>query len=529
MAEQTDIYPLYLEQLQGLQSFRQAYHGVYQTQALERDDPELKRLTEAIAYCTAHAQYQGERAMAARQRNLMAQIHPYMITPLPAKTILQVKPTEKLKAAFMLESGSVFQLQAESGEPAQFQTCRPLKVLPLRYTELETRPSGLRGLELRLNFTAMSLQTEAPGEIPVYLSVCNDFRHTLLLYQTLQKADVVTSAYFDQGDVAMPCEFKCHESEFIPGMHPVETCRQQLHFPYAQFFVTLDIAKAPEQWRTLTISFSLKQRDLLPTWQTEYFQPFCVPMINLYNAAAKRIQADGTQVNYPVSPPSLESSWALHSIQGVYQQRGKQRTPLLPSVIQAALEQATQSHTFSLSYDEQQVTLDLNLPQAFKSPCSIDVDACWHQPDFSQHFWQKVQVTPFTIDMPGVNWQLAEPRQIHQLAANQEKNQSSALNGLLAVRANEVIEPKHLNALLTYLSAEWSSEFDVIAEGFMGVERKDGTGGIERKDECNHFALQLRIPNTALPVANLFLHYFQHMVNAWFAPQSVQLSLKQVV
>ena len=517
MTKKNDIYPLYLQQLQGIQTFRQAYHGMYQTQALEQDDPELKRLTEAIAYCSAHAQHHGQRTLVAQQRNLLAQIHPYMITPLPAKSLLQVVVSEKLQGSMLVKAGTEFHLQGENGQSAIFQTCRPMQVLPLRYTGLETQPSGLRDIEIHLQFKALSTQTKAPGKIPLFLDVCQDFRHSLKLYQALLPAEIKVS--FDFADESYQADFTAAAGEFLPGMHPVETCRQQFHFPNAQFCLELDIADAPANWQNLTVNIRVN-KDLLPDWQADYFTPFCVPVINLHHPPAQRLQVDGTRVHYPICPPDIGADWALHSVLGVYQLQDKQRTPIMPSVLSSALAAPALTANFSLLIDEQvgeqqSTILDINLPNAFAKPCAVEVDGYWLQPAFSSHLWQKIQLTPLAMDIPGVSWQLAGPR-VKQQAAIQKVDR---LNGLLAVRSNEVLAAEHINALVSYISLEWAKEFDLIAERYLGALPLS---------QLNQFALRLRLSKTDIALAELFLSYIKQLIACWFAPQSVELSLELV-
>ena len=520
MTEKNDIYPLYLQQLQGIQTFRQAYHGMYQTQALERDDPELKRLTEAIAYCSAHAQYHGQRVMVEQQRNLVAQIHPYMTTPLPAKSLLQVVASEKLQQSFELKAGTEFHLQAENGESAIFQTCRPMQVLPLRYTGLETQPSGLRDVEIQLQFKALLTQTQAPGNIPILLDVCQDFRHSLRLYQALLQAEVgAVKVTFDFSDVSYSSAFTETAGEFLPGMHPVESCRQQFHFPNAQFCLALDIADAPASWQYLTVSIRVN-KDLLPDWQQDYFIPFCVPVINLHQTPAQRLQVDGTRVHYPICPPNIGADWTLHSVLGVYQLQNKQRLPIMPSVLSSALAAPALTANFSLlideQMDEQQATiLDVNLPNAFAEPCAVEVDGYWLQPAFSAQLWQKIALAPLAMDIPGVSWQLAGPRVKQQAAIRQVDR----LTALLAVRSNEVLAAQHINALVSYISLEWAKEFDLIAECYLGAVPLSLR---------NQFALRLRLSKPDIALAELFLNYIQQLIACWFAPQSVELSLELV-
>jgi len=508
-----DIYPLYLEQLQGLQQFRQSYHGMNQTQALERDDPELLRLTEALAYCSAHSQLLGQRAIKKHQANLNAQIHPYMMTPLPAKTILQLIPTEKLPQRVEIKAGTSVLLEVEEGSVASFKTCRSTHVLPMAYTGLAVHQCSLREYEIQLEFRAFSAQSKVPGKVPVLLDVCQDVHQTLGLYYGMLDAEFSVS--FDKSEISYPCVFKPYQEDFYPGMHPVESSRQQFHFPQAQFCIELDIPEAPTSWQYLNVHFKVK-RDLLPNWQQDFFRPFCVPVINLQNAAAQRIKAEGTQARYPILPAEQGSKSQLHSVLGVYHVQQQDKRPLLPSLLHGALLKNNLIPSFGLNWDaDRTVTLDLNLPQAFDNPCNIDIEAYWHQPEFSQLFWQKTRVTPLNIGVPGIEWQIAgAKRKCHQAISSLEQ-----LQVLLALRSNEVMAPIHINTLVSMISMQWADVFEVIAEGYIGAVQQN---------ELNRFSLHLKLGKQHKPLARLFLAYLRSLVSAWFAPQVIELAIEFV-
>ncbi|MDN3484450.1 type VI secretion system baseplate subunit TssF [Pseudoalteromonas sp. APC 3224] len=507
------IYPLYLEQLQGVRDFRESYYGKYKTQALERDDPELQRLTEAIAYCSAHAQIEGQKALRAYQANLIGQIHPYMMAPLPAKSILNLVPNEKLPNSVSLKAGTELFVQSESKDLAVFSTCLEMKVAPLVYEGLTTERQGLKELNLKLNFKALSEQQNSPGKLPILLDVCQDVQQTMSLYQAVEQAECYIT--FDKMDSPYPCKKVMNQQAFYPGMNPIESCRQYFHFPQAQFCIDIDMQKAPATWRYLTVNLRVRV-DANTNWQKGNFKPFCVPVINLQKKAAQRIKVDGKKVNYPVFTQEQEQHAEVHSILGVYKLIGQNRTPLLPSVLHNSLSVDNAIPSYGINWSASpNLALDLNLPEAFSNPVNVEVEALWHQPRFSNTFWQKTHVAPLKMDMPGLDWQLTGTKVKHREA----ERSIEYLTSLLELRNNEVVTVEHIHSLITILSTEWDSVFDIIGEGYEGV--------IELK-EPQKFAIRLKLDKDNKALAKLFLDFFQRAVEAWFATQTVTLKIEYI-
>lgn len=507
------IYPLYLEQMQGLQQFRQSYHGHYRTEALESDDPELQRLTEALAYCSAHAQHLGQASFKQHQRTLVAQVYPFMLSPLPAKTLVQLQPSEKLPQRMTIKAGTELHLASESGTAAIFRTCRDLPLLPMTLQRVDAKTLGLRDVEVSLSFRAFKRQFQAPGTIPILLDIYQDVLQTLKVLYAFESAKC--SASFDNSESRYPCAFTVPNEVFYPGMHPVESTRQKLHHPSSEFCTEWRVNQSPASWQEITLHVRVKS-DLLPGWQTDYFKPFCVPIINLQRANAKRLKVDGTQAHFPILPQEGDTLSTLHSVLGVYQIEQQNRRPLPPNMINSAVAKNSRVPGFDIDWHSEKNdvrTLNLNLPTAFTRPCSVDVEAHWHQPEFSTVFWQKMQVSPLALEVPGVTFSLIGQRTKYQ-ASNVS---SEMLNSLLGVRSHEVLTPWHVNAIVTILSLEWNEVFELISESYMGAVALSGP---------NQFAVQINLTSQHLPLIRLFLSYLEAVIRTWFAPQNVNLTLE---
>ena len=507
------IYQLYLTQMQGLSSFRKEYQSVYSTASLDQDDPELKRLTEAIAYCSAHAQAIGQRTIETYHQRLVTQIHPYVVSPLPAKTLLALN-TQNVKETFNIEKGSTFQLETEEGHNALFKTCSPMQILPIQYQALTKENSDHNHVVLTLHFEASETMTQAPDEFEIYINADNDFNRTLSLYNAIKNTAFVPEVIFDGELQPRACELDFRDPEYPYGMHPIEACRNMLHFPYAQFFLYIKLTDAPETWRSFKLQFKLNKTAHRYPIHKDSFRPFCTPIINLREEHAKGIWADGLCSRYSIDPPDLGQNLALHSVTGVYQQLDNNTVPMIPTVMKAGI------NTFSVTEVEgENPCVELNIPEAFQTPRNISIDACWHQPAFSQWLWQKVEVIPFEIDIPGAKWTITEARQLYAptLLSNQTSPNTLSMFDVLAIYGNHHISGLQLNQLFYVFCEQWAKEFQCIKDEFMGFYATENQ---------HVFEIRLSLADQVKPIADLWLKYFQNMVNIWFDGPACQLKVK---
>ncbi|MEJ1337886.1 MAG: type VI secretion system baseplate subunit TssF/IglH [Candidatus Sedimenticola sp. (ex Thyasira tokunagai)] len=513
MSDNALIHQQYLQQLQGLETFRQAYQEVFPTAALERDDPELKRLTEAIAYCTAHAQHSAHCALQSHHQTLVEHIHPYMVSPLVAKTIVQVIPDAKLQQSYELAPGCRFELNSEEQSSADFVTCMPLTILPLQYHQFELASQGSNRLKLTLGFNGFVTMEQQSPEIPIYLNVLNDLNATLALYNALIADDVVAELYFEGEQTPRSCQLGHKSCQFRPRMHPIETIRNALHFPYAQFFVYVRLLETPAKWRSFNLVLSIKSQQSLQNINQDCFRPFCTPMINLSQRNAQNIWCDGTKSQYPLLNEYLTEDAAIHSVLGVYQQLNEQKTPLIPSVVHQG------NNTFALlTGTKNRLQIDLSIADAFTNPRYVIIDALWYQPNFSRVLWQKLTVMPYDIDIPGVQWQLSEARQLCVVPSDAEGKLT--LFELLAIRSNEVVSAALLTQLFHLFSATSAAEFAPVVDGFIGVNATS---------EQASFVFEVALANSNMAIGELFLAYFQAAANDWFAVDNIRLTLGQAI
>ena len=83
------LYNSFLEELNALEKFRMSYSGIYSSDLLGRDDPDVKRLIEAMAFFSARTRLSALHNIRRTQERLFEQYFSFLLTPLPGTALLQ--------------------------------------------------------------------------------------------------------------------------------------------------------------------------------------------------------------------------------------------------------------------------------------------------------------------------------------------------------------------------------------------------------------------------------------------------------
>ena len=93
MKPDDSLYKAFLEHMHELENFCMSYAAMHPTIPLDRDDPDVRRLTEAMAYFAARTHMAGIRNIADFRRRIFQQFFPYLLTPLPAMGLARARLT----------------------------------------------------------------------------------------------------------------------------------------------------------------------------------------------------------------------------------------------------------------------------------------------------------------------------------------------------------------------------------------------------------------------------------------------------
>ena len=149
-------YREFLEELHDLSDFRINYALDYPISKLDKEDPDVKRIIEALAFFGARTHLASLHSLEATHRRLYQQFFSYLLTPLAAMAIVQAKPTGHLTEVLVLPEGTELELQSEKDKIAMLCTTRPLRILPMRLVTVKQEPrlSDTTGMRILLSFQA---------------------------------------------------------------------------------------------------------------------------------------------------------------------------------------------------------------------------------------------------------------------------------------------------------------------------------------------------------------------------------------
>lgn len=406
----------FLAEMRALDEFRAHLSARHPEAQVRRDDPDARRLMEAMAYFTVRSRRQLLHNMDATWLRLFSDQFEPLLTALPATFMLQAVVHPRRTETAVLPRGSELRMTNAEGATASFRMLADLRVLPIRLEGacLLREPAG-RYQRIAISLVSRFAHSEQVGLLRLHTRIADDYPASArFLYQLrahLLRAHVVYDGSLDPEKAGEPCTVSYgsddpQASERDPGksgsvpdaVHPLERARSFFHFPERELFLNLQVPPVAggRPWQRLLIYLDLK-----PDWPGEdvaadLFHLHVVPVENLRHEPAAPLLFDGTQDALAIRHPDPEQGFMLRSVRGVYlvSDTGLQplRTSMLPEP-PAPAEPAAPPSADALSYQvEERLTplgprpyLIIRAPTALLRPLRLHVDAAWYQPGFAQH------------------------------------------------------------------------------------------------------------------------------------------------
>ena len=413
------LYTSFLEEMEALDAFRIAYRGRYPGAALDREDPDVRRLMEAMALFSARTRQAAERHKSSTYRRMFQQFFPWMLTPLPSMGVVQAVPTGMLAESAHYPLGTEVALAPESGGVALFETLAPLTILPVEVKEVKRLNREEGGVRICLCIETSFARNDAIGTLSFFINHLNDYETSLSLHcgieSHLQSASVVFEEKADAQSLGEACKVSFGLSPSgQKSVHPLERERRFFHFPWQDLFFHVEVPQPSRAWKRFTLCL-----DLDDTWRggvnlsTELFHLFAVPVINLRSDRARPIQAEGTREYGMVHHPDAEKGFSVHSVKGIFEVTQEGMVPIDPGILFVSAP-SWESESISTPQGGIAHRVNLNFPEAFEEPKTLSVTACWHQPWFSQCVNQRMEIRPWSRETVGVNWELASDTIAHE-------------------------------------------------------------------------------------------------------------------
>ncbi|SCY39185.1 type VI secretion system baseplate subunit TssF [Desulfoluna spongiiphila] len=497
------LYETYLEEMQGLERFRHRYGNRYPDIPLESDDPDTRRLMEAMALFSARTRSLTEEKTRLFHFRMLARLFGEFIQPLPASIQVAFQATG-LAEQMRLPAGTRLGVSDGEGDLTLFRTEHPVVLHPMA-----VRETLLSKNQRRLDLTFdLSYPHTGPLKIPLTLHTQGDLITAAALYRQL--AGCTGTATPDSGE-SLPVTV---ETETIDtGEHPILALRDFFHDPASHLRVILCLPEIPQGCRRLAFALysSIPWPDLCEEEGT--FMPMTARAKNRITAHAAPILHDGTRQRHPLRAPDPLNGSVPLAVNGVYTDSSEGLVPLQPEY----MDGGGQGYALDLfpKADGLEVSLRLALPEAFHRPVTVVAEADWYRPDFRRIAWKQLALFLYDHEVPGVTPILCGPPSLQRVpdaAAAAER-----LPELAAWKHAQWMHPEEINELMERWMGAWSGPFRDL-KPIVGRLSLDGSGAVP----CCEVAYTAPLGRLA-PLATLFEEGFVKTLDAWIMRPGLKL------
>lgn len=524
------LYKTFLEEMNALENFRIAYAALHPGISMDREDPDVRRLMEAMALFSARTRLAGARQIGAVNLRIFRQYFPYLLAPLPSMAVVQAVPSRQFVEPLFFPKGAEIAVSPESGGTAIFQTMDELRVFPVRLSryQMMTLPSG-RGFRLCLQLNASFARGEELGDVKFLINHLNNYEASQRVFYTLQRhlkrAFVVYDERVTETSSGAAASISFGASAGDDAEHPLEKERQFFHFPWQGLFMKVEIPQARRSWTECTICL-----EIAPGWprnlvlNQDVFQLFTVPVINRRKSTAQPITCDGTKEDYAIRHPETESGFELHSIQGVFEVAKEGMRFVKPGILSGSAP-SYETEELTDSEGNRRHVLKIYFPEAFEQPKTITTEALWFQPWFSERISQRCSVSPFARSTVGLKWELPVNPVPH--AGNQFQNTTEGFLHFLALTNRETLNKDDLLDILQTLGVGRQRAFQAFCELLTGIRvekipmHDTHVSGLVKQ----RYILSFRTYDASRePLMDVFLAHVENILNAWLSEARIEVA-----
>jgi len=536
------IYKAFLAEMEELEKFRMAYAALHPRAPLGREDQDVRRLIEALAFFTARTRLAGQRSILRSTLRLFRQHFSFVLNPLPSMGLMRARTDTRFVDAAEVPRGALVSVSRptppgalQEPPPLQYRTAAALRLLPVRLEGVDTWRRGPReGQRVMLRFAAAFPRNESPGVVRLYVRHLGEFASSLAAQYHLKTALVGASVVFDapvgEDTRGTPCRIRFgappvspEESEAFE--HPLQKTRSFFQFPEQSLFMDVELPEPPRNWRTFTVCLELSPR--FPAQlrlNADSFELNVVPMVNAVRQTANPVEWDGTRAQQLLTHPDTGAGYRLHALMGVYRlDDAAGLVPLRPGAVEGG------ESTYELDVEgdgpDRRAWLSVNLPGAFDAPVVVSVEGTWYQPLGQPLDPAASRVRPADRHLEGVQWDC-----LGALSASSDnalgKSQDGVLR-LLSLKNQRFLGLEDLQFLLSALGAGDFRHFRELLPLLAGLELS--TLPFARAGSGFKYVYRLTVGEMdpyLLPVLDLFSAQLLELLRAWSTEEVVELLVK---
>jgi type VI secretion system protein ImpG len=475
------LFREFLVEVQALDDFRNDYKLRYDFEALGREDQDVQRLIEAMAFYCARTRGGVERAMHRYKLRALEQLFPHLLSPMPAMALLYPMLTSNMtetRCLPALAEVSVVTSQdpkaslatSEEGAPRAhvFRCLNDIQVLPLYIVERSARiekqtasalqgdASRQQGTGYRLTFRVAASPAGGSSrrhyddvkrplqELALYLNPQGDVLLALRTFDAIREScRQVTARFYSEGgersrSMTQRLRFGMPPPTAQQGWeNPIAHARRSIHFPLADLCIGIPLAGAPAEWDELELELTLDER--WPSALAIVDQTFLLnagPIENLVRRSAEPTVCDGTRLRHRIEPQEPMSGLKVREVLGVF--RGD---PALPGARSALPGNPSSGEGYTLDVEgrgpERETWIETDaVLGSVTAPEKLYVDAEWYVPSRHLPNPREASVSVEAYDLGPLTWRVSDP--LRSPAESSIAGDPKALDRLLELHGRRV-------------------------------------------------------------------------------------------
>ena len=526
----------FLTELEALEKFRIAYTAQYPGVPLAHDDPDVRRLIEAMAFFTARTHLAGMRSLDESVHRIFRQHFPSLLGPVPAMAMLRARPGPLFADATELPRGTevcLLKPAEENGEVQRlfrFRTLAKLRILPIRVRSVDILPARGPGFRIFLRIVADTRCNEELHDLRLHVNHLDDLRSSMTVMHELQthlrSASVGYGPDLREDEVGQPCDVSFGAPDDSaeppdPFEHPLQRARLLMRFPRRNLFINVKGLRPPRNWQHITLCLDVKEswpRQLRLT--SDGFELHTVPMINVRRDLANPIDCDGTKDRYALRHPDESAKFTPLWTIGAYRPTKQGFVPLIPGVLGAAGD-SYEVMTEGRGEDRRAWAL-LHIAGAYEKPERISVDAFWHQPGLQGGNASDLTVGLGDRFVEGVAWSCSGPIVPH--ADGEMDHDREAQLALVSLKTLRFLGYAELLSLLRACGAHREPHFTKLVSALAEVRVTSKPFG--KRSHGLKYTYELTfgtLDASDTPRLGLFCAWLLDVLTAWSAEEVLEV------
>ena len=518
-------------ELKTLEDFRLRHGQRHPHGRVEREDPDVRRMIEALGFFSVRTRLATMRNLQATWRRLFGSYFGYLLDPLPSKMLVQAHVTPRMVESTILEAGSELRVTTLSGQIGYFRTTSELRIVPVTLESMQMIP--LRGgTRLVLNLRSRFPRTDAVGMLRLLIQYLDSYETALRVHFQLRAHTRRAFAVYedtvaddsDGPDCLLSFGSVFPEPQQPDTRNPLLKVRSFFHFPQEELFVNVDVPRSRKPWSRVAVCFDLDDgwpRDPVPT--ADMFQLFAVPAENLRKESSEPIVFDGAQEAYPIRYHNPSLGYSLQTTLGVYRIDPEGLSPLEPGILHSSDSAMAYEVEERLDDLHNGLFLIVQMPDALMQPVKLVVEALWHQPGFARDAVGKLKISLPNRSQEGV---VLQPVSDVRASASTSLGQDSmALLRLLAMRMKSVLDVRELGQLLAVLGTVKDSPFQELPHRVKNLTVELAPDSAMRGSGLRHvYRMTMdRFEPDEEALVWTFVRRVRELLDAWNADATVEL------